>query len=86
MAGKGMYRMSRKIWIFPCSESGAERRDLTRRLIVGAILTAPVVFAMMAHEFFDPKNAVATEEYQGKTYDFCSAPLGLDPPPMNRCR
>jgi len=34
----------------------------------------------------DPKNAVATEEYQGKTYDFCSAPLGLDPPPMNRCR
>jgi len=54
MAGKGMYRMSRKIWIFSCSESGAERRDLTRRLIVGAILTAPVVFAMMAHEFFDP--------------------------------
>ena len=65
---------------------GAERRDLTRRLIVGAILTAPVVFAMMAHEFFDPKNAVATEEYQGKTYHFRSAPLGLDPPPMNRCR
>jgi Cu+-exporting ATPase len=31
-----------------------ERKDLTRRLIVGAILTTPVVFAMMAHEFFDP--------------------------------
>lgn len=32
----------------------AERKDLTRRLIVGAILTAPVLFAMMTHEFFNP--------------------------------
>ena len=32
----------------------AERKDLTRRLIAGAILTVPVVFAMMAHEFFNP--------------------------------
>ncbi|MFQ5865637.1 MAG: heavy metal translocating P-type ATPase [bacterium] len=32
----------------------AERRDLTRRLVVGAVLTAPVVFATMTHEFFDP--------------------------------
>ncbi len=32
----------------------AERKDLTRRIIAGAILTVPVVFAMMAHEFFDP--------------------------------
>ncbi len=32
----------------------AERRDLTRRLVIGAILTAPVLFAMMTHEFFEP--------------------------------
>jgi len=32
----------------------AERRDLTRRLVIGAVLTAPVLFAMMAHEFFEP--------------------------------
>ncbi len=32
----------------------AERRDLTQRLIAGAILTAPVVFAMMVHEFLNP--------------------------------
>lgn len=31
----------------------AERRDLTRRLIVGAILTAPVIFAVMTSDFFD---------------------------------
>jgi Cu+-exporting ATPase len=30
----------------------AERKDLTRRVIVGAILSAPVVFAVMADEFF----------------------------------
>ncbi len=36
------------------AERSAERRDLTRRLIVGAILTAPVVFAVMTHEFFNP--------------------------------
>ncbi|MBA7608034.1 Copper-exporting P-type ATPase [subsurface metagenome] len=35
-------------------ERVAERKDLTRRLIVGAILSAPVLFAMMTHEFFDP--------------------------------
>ena len=32
----------------------AERRDLRRRLIAGAVLTAPVLFAMMADEFFSP--------------------------------
>ncbi|NIS81804.1 MAG: HAD-IC family P-type ATPase, partial [Anaerolineales bacterium] len=32
----------------------AERKDLTRRLIVGAILSAPVLFAVMTHDFFDP--------------------------------
>lgn len=31
----------------------AERKDLTRRLIVGAILTAPVLFAVMTSDFFD---------------------------------
>lgn len=31
----------------------AERKDLTRRLIVGAILTAPVLFAVMISDFFD---------------------------------
>jgi len=31
----------------------AERKDLTRRLIVGAILTTPVVFAMMTSDFFN---------------------------------
>ena len=31
----------------------AERKDLTRRLIVGAILTAPVLFAVMTNDFFD---------------------------------
>jgi len=31
----------------------AERRDLTRRLVVGAILTAPVLFAVMTSDFFD---------------------------------
>jgi Cu+-exporting ATPase len=31
----------------------AERRDLTRRLVVGAVLTAPVLFAVMISDFFD---------------------------------
>jgi copper chaperone CopZ len=31
----------------------AEIRDLTRRVVVGAVLTAPVLFAVMASEFFD---------------------------------
>ena len=30
----------------------AERQDLTRRVVIGAILSAPVVFAVMAHELF----------------------------------
>ncbi len=30
----------------------AERKDLTRRLIIGAVLSLPVVVAMMAHELF----------------------------------
>ena len=34
------------------AERGAEIGDLTRRVIVGAVLTAPVLFAVMAHEFF----------------------------------
>ena len=34
------------------SERRAERRDLTRRVAVGAVLTAPVLFAVMVHEFF----------------------------------
>ncbi len=31
----------------------AERKDLTRRVIVGAILSIPIVFAVMTSEFFD---------------------------------
>jgi Cu+-exporting ATPase len=34
------------------AERRAEIADLTRRVIVGAILTAPVLFAVMAHEVF----------------------------------
>ncbi len=33
-------------------ERTAERKDLTRRVVVGAILTFPVLFAVMMHEFF----------------------------------
>ncbi|WP_338673427.1 heavy metal translocating P-type ATPase [Streptomyces sp. SCSIO 30461] len=40
----------------PGAEAAAERRaeitDLTRRVAVGAVLTAPVLFAVMAHELF----------------------------------
>lgn len=31
----------------------AEVADLTRRVVLGAVLTAPVVLAVMLHEFFD---------------------------------
>ena len=31
----------------------AERKDLTRRVIIGAILTVPVVFAVMTNDFFN---------------------------------
>src|SRR6266487_2281140 len=34
------------------AERHAEIADLTRRVIVGAVLTAPVLFAVMAHEVF----------------------------------
>ncbi|HEX9976569.1 MAG TPA: HAD-IC family P-type ATPase, partial [Dehalococcoidales bacterium] len=34
------------------AERSAERRDITRRVIIGAVLTIPVIFAVMAHEFF----------------------------------
>jgi Cu+-exporting ATPase len=37
------------------AERASERRDITRRLVVGAVLTFPVLFAMMAHEFFHPE-------------------------------
>jgi len=36
------------------AERSAERKDLTRRVVIGAILTIPVVFAVMTHEFFNP--------------------------------
>jgi Cu+-exporting ATPase len=36
------------------AERRAEIADLTRRVIVGAILTAPVVFGVMAKDFFHP--------------------------------
>lgn len=35
------------------AERRAERKDLTRRVTVGAILTAPVIFAVMVSEFID---------------------------------
>ena len=34
------------------AERRAEITDLTRRVVIGAVLTAPVLFAVMAHEFF----------------------------------
>ncbi|WBP85112.1 heavy metal translocating P-type ATPase [Kitasatospora cathayae] len=34
------------------AERQAEIRDLTRRVVFGAVLTAPVLFAVMAHELF----------------------------------
>ncbi|MFF4548426.1 heavy metal translocating P-type ATPase [Streptomyces sp. NPDC001406] len=34
------------------AERQAEIKDLTRRVVVGAVLTAPVLFAVMAHELF----------------------------------
>ncbi|MDO8715759.1 MAG: heavy metal translocating P-type ATPase [Dehalococcoidales bacterium] len=34
------------------AERASEQRDLTRRVIIGAILSAPVIFAVMMHEFF----------------------------------
>ncbi|MEO3807023.1 heavy metal translocating P-type ATPase [Nonomuraea sp. B1E8] len=34
------------------AERRAEIRDLSRRVLVGAVLTLPVAFAVMAHEFF----------------------------------
>ncbi len=36
------------------AERRAEITDLTRRVIVGAVLTAPVLFGVMAREFFHP--------------------------------
>jgi Cu+-exporting ATPase len=36
------------------AERRAEQRDLTRRVLVGAVLTAPVLFGMMTYEFFSP--------------------------------
>ena len=32
----------------------AEQRDLSRRVLIGAILTLPVLFGVMTHEFFAP--------------------------------
>ncbi|GLW47481.1 hypothetical protein Stsp02_31430 [Streptomyces sp. NBRC 14336] len=34
------------------AERQAEIKDLTRRMLLGAVLTAPVLFAVMAHELF----------------------------------
>ncbi|MFC1983426.1 heavy metal translocating P-type ATPase [Chloroflexota bacterium] len=36
------------------AERSAERKDITRRLIVAAVLTIPVVFTVITHEFFNP--------------------------------
>ncbi|HJX12983.1 MAG TPA: cupredoxin domain-containing protein, partial [Dehalococcoidales bacterium] len=34
------------------ADRAAERKDLTRRVVIGAVLSAPIVFAVMVHEFF----------------------------------
>lgn len=36
------------------AERRAEQQDLSRRVLVGAILTLPVLFGVMTHEFFAP--------------------------------
>ncbi|MDR9459532.1 MAG: heavy metal translocating P-type ATPase, partial [Dehalococcoidia bacterium] len=36
------------------AERRAERQDLTRRVVIGAILTTPVAFAVMVNTFFSP--------------------------------
>ncbi len=36
------------------AERAAERRDLVRRLVIAGVLTFPVLFGMMANEFFHP--------------------------------
>ena len=36
------------------AERAAERKDLVRRLVIAGVLTFPVMFGMMAHEFFHP--------------------------------
>ncbi len=36
------------------AQRAAERKDLVRRLVIAAVLTFPVLFGMMAHEFFHP--------------------------------
>ena len=39
------------------AERRAEIADLARRVIVGALLTAPVLFAVMAHEPLAPTGS-----------------------------
>ncbi|MFH1647916.1 MAG: heavy metal translocating P-type ATPase, partial [Chloroflexota bacterium] len=34
------------------ADRAAERKDLTRRVVIGAVLSIPVVFAVMSHELF----------------------------------
>jgi Cu+-exporting ATPase len=36
------------------AERRAEIKDLTRRVVVGAVLTSPILFGVMAHDFFHP--------------------------------
>ncbi|MFD0374974.1 heavy metal translocating P-type ATPase [Streptomyces sp. NPDC127112] len=50
--GSGVERSAAEAEAADVAERQAEIKDLTRRVVVGAVLTAPVLFAVMAHELF----------------------------------
>jgi Cu+-exporting ATPase len=52
MAGAGAAGTAADVEAAQAAERRAEIADLTRRVAVGAVLTAPVLFAVMAHEVF----------------------------------
>ncbi|GAA5025393.1 heavy metal translocating P-type ATPase [Streptomyces siamensis] len=49
---QGVERTAAETEAADAAERRAEIKDLTRRVAVGAVLTAPVLFAVMAHELF----------------------------------
>jgi P-type Cu+ transporter len=51
-AGSGGDASAAEVEAAQAEERRAEIADLTRRVLVGAVLTAPVLFAVMAHEVF----------------------------------
>ncbi|MFE9842070.1 heavy metal translocating P-type ATPase [Streptomyces goshikiensis] len=50
--GGGVERSAAEAEAADVAERRAEIKDLARRVVVGAVLTAPVLFAVMAHELF----------------------------------